>query len=90
MSDKPEDVLKPTADSLCEPLVGAAAPGTFVVPPGYVLIKVGTPLKEATDQYFQSVLSHVQGNKAAAAKLLGITRSSVYSRLAGKAIPESE
>jgi len=49
-----------------------------------VFIPFGTSLKEASDFLFNATLAKCAGNKTHAAKMLGVTRASIYSRLAGK------
>lgn len=53
-------------------------------------IPYGTPLKAATNLYIEKVLVRLNGNKTHAAKALGITRSALYARLAGKVEPTAE
>jgi len=47
------------------------------------------PLKDAQRKYVLSVLKTVNGNKARAAEILKISRSTLYSILAGEEIPET-
>ena len=53
-------------------------------------IPYGTKLREATNLYIDKVLARLGGNKTHAAKALGITRSALYARLAGKVNPSAE
>ena len=44
-------------------------------------IQVGTSISDAERELIQATLEHVDGNKAAAAKILGISLKTLYVRL---------
>jgi len=49
-----------------------------------IAIPIGTPLEEAERQLIQETLQHARGDKALAAKILGIASRTIYRKLGGK------
>jgi DNA-binding NtrC family response regulator len=49
--------------------------------PQSLTVKIGTPLREVEKFYILRTLEAAQGNKPAAAKMLGVTLKTLYNRL---------
>jgi two-component system response regulator HydG len=48
---------------------------------GIVSIAIGTTLKDAEKRIIEATLRHTKGNVSLAAKILGIDRSTMYSKM---------
>jgi DNA-binding NtrC family response regulator len=59
----------------------AAAPRAKAAPAGALAIQVGSSIADAERELIHATLEHVGGNKAAAAKILGISMKTLYIRL---------
>jgi DNA-binding NtrC family response regulator len=59
----------------------AAAPRAKAAPAGALAIQVGSSIADAERELIHATLEHVGGNKAAAAKVLGISMKTLYIRL---------
>jgi transcriptional regulator with PAS, ATPase and Fis domain len=55
--------------------------GAIGMPDSSFTIQLGCSLREVTDELIRRTVAYVDGNKLRAAKILGITRHTIYSRL---------
>jgi two-component system response regulator HydG len=51
----------------------------------HLVVSIGTPLEEVEDRLIEETLRYTKGDKALAAKLLGIATRTIYRRLKGEA-----